>query len=614
MNSTFFADLALIKQDEQQWEAYNSSRSTVVIAGPGSGKTRVLTLKAMEIMSRYHFSQFGIACLSFSRETVRELKKRLALYGYRNRSQDFVGTVHAFCISEILGPFQHIYPEYNLPDPLRIAPSKIINALYQQTLQELNYDPKRVSKIDLDRERYLSIAGQSRFIAESIPEIAQAAKVYEGHLLKSGYIDFTQIAKVSTVMIQQKDYVRRSLEAKYPWMLIDEYQDLGKALHEMVLALYGNTQTKIIAVGDMDQSIYGFQGAYPDFLEEVYNNDDFHSIRLRNNYRSNQDVITASLAALNPSPPVPDYKAKLRSQETAEFTFIVCDAEMAQQYKCVAEKIIPKLLATEIPYSEIAIICGTNGEAIEMANVLRESEIPCYLVRWRFDNNTDIVHWLIDCAKWCEGSTVVSFDGLANFWSKLVESHEADQFLWDEIRLRTYLLEVIETSKPKTDLHEWLLHMINSLKLGDILEYSNRYPDERENLEALVLEAASGDLNSYDRLRFTRLGHPVNEVTVTTRHSVKGLEFEAIIMLGMEEGRFPYYTYADNSKEMKEAHRVCYVCVSRAKKICTLLHSKVITLPGKYGPWQKDYAPSRFWNALFEQFGSDDNFFKSQNF
>ena len=98
-------------------------------------------------------------------------------------------------------------------------------------------------------------------------------------------------------------------------------------------------------------------------------------------------------------------------------------------------------------------------------------------------------------------------------------------------------------------------------------------------------------------------------------HSAKGLEFEAVIMLGMEEERFPYtYMVEEGSRQMQEAHRLCYVSISRAKRECILVRSKKHTLQTRRGPWLKDFKPSRFWNLLFNRFGNDDNIFNKNEY
>lgn len=614
MNEAFYKHLSLIKGDEHQAAAYKSMHNTVVIAGPGSGKTRVLTLKAMQLMQSHIPDNSGLACLSYSRETVRELKKRLKQYGYRQRPQDYIGTVHCFCLAEIIGPFYHLYPQYEVPKPLKIAPYKEVSAIYQGILKDFEKSEYDLSKTGIDKERLLAIIGQSEVDTELDPAYTDAANEFEKRLKALGYIDFVQIAKTATLMIQEQDYIRQTLEARFPFLLIDEYQDLGKALHEMVLALHGFTDIIIYAVGDMDQSIYGFQGAYPDFLKELYDRDDFDSHELKNNYRSNQDIITASLATLDPKPPLPDYMARTREGEQAQFTFIVFEAEIEPQFRCVANKVIPKLHDEGIPYNEIAVIVGSNAYAGSMAEILMDEGIPAYVASWGFDTRSDVVQWLMECARWCHDPSMHSFDDLFRYWDYLLQIHDDPRKFNNQHQRIITFHKVIEASREREQLLPWLNWIIGELDLGEVMRNSERYPDERENLENLIEEAKSGKLINLPYLRLTRLSEPENEVTVITRHSVKGLEFEAVIMLGMEDGKFPFYKNTPGTKEYEEDKRIAYVCVSRAKKVCVLLRSKKYTYYGQYGSFTRNHQPSVFWKQLHDRFGNADNTFNEYDY
>lgn len=314
MNEKFYSDQDLIRADASQWKAYNSKENTVVIAGPGSGKTRVLTLKAIKLLqSDIHYPS-GLACISYSRETVRELKKRLKEYGYRSNRNDFIGTMHGFCLIHILQPFARLFPQYNVPVPMKIASDDLTWQIYYGVLDELNIDTSQLSRIVLNRQRSLSFSGSSEVEIQTNVFEVQAAELYEKRLNESGYVDFISMVNIATQMIREQDYIKQTLEAKFPWLLIDEYQDLGKALHEMILELEALTEIKIFAVGDMNQSIYGFNGAYPDFLQELNGKDDFESIPLTSNYRSNQDIIEGSLDMLAIEPPRPEYSAKKKNK------------------------------------------------------------------------------------------------------------------------------------------------------------------------------------------------------------------------------------------------------------------------------------------------------------
>ena len=172
----------------------------------------------------------------------------------------------------------------------------------------------------------------------------------------------------------------------------------------------------------------------------------------------------------------------------------------------------------------------------------------------------------------------------------------------------------MEAARERELLLPWLNWIIGQLNLGEVMRDSERYPDERENLENLVAEAKTGKLINLPYLRLTRLSEPENEVTVITRHSVKGLEFEAVIMLGMEDGKFPFYLDTPGTTGYEEAKRIAYVCVSRAKKVCVLLRSKQYTVTKP--TWQRTFpcGPSVFWKQLHDKFGNADNTFNEKDY
>lgn len=169
---------------------------------------------------------------------------------------------------------------------------------------------------------------------------------------------------------------------------------------------------------------------------------------------------------------------------------------------------------------------------------------------------------------------------------------------------------VLGKSRSRDDVEQWLSYVISELRLADLLENSEQYPDEIANLKLLLNEAAVHNLKGTKLTRFANLGTPDDEVTVTTRHSAKGLEFEAVIMIGMEESKFPNYYSLKSETLLAESQRLCYVSVSRAKNCCILVRSKY------YFEWDKpkQYAPSRFWVALHNKFGNENNSFSAEEF
>lgn len=588
MNDHFKQKVTEINNDTEQLCAYNSTDSTVVIAGPGSGKTTVLTLKVMRLLDNVVAEPRGLACLTYSTESAREFKTRLSKLGLRGRKNVFLGTVHSFCLAEILIPFAKLYPKYEIPNPI-----KIISGEEKKKLFESVNPLGGTSITEMDKERTRNIKGISRVALDSYEVALKAAISFEKLLLKSGFIDFISMVNFSVELIQKESFVRKAIEAKFPWFVIDEYQDLGRPLHEIVLSFLDMSNIKIFAVGDADQSIYDFQGAAPDYLNELSKRDGIRCIRLLNNYRSAQTIVDASEYILNSQR---GYTASgILRDYPAIMDFIECDGGMDEQYQKTIE-LVRRFYSKGIPYHEIAILVGKNKEVKALKDEFDIQEIPVYLARQDF-RNTEPILWLQSCASWVEDKTKVSFDDIYRAWMSFLLHKQEDVSSDDyEILVRRKLLKVLEASKQYRDnLFEWLKFVLTELDFLKIFNGSDRYPDEIENLKSLIQVAKQTEPMLTVGF-ITRLGVPDNQVVLSTRHSAKGLEFDVVIMLGMEKDSFPNY-YDTTQRKIDEARRLCFVAVSRARKACILIRSK--QLPNKYGRWFSK-EPSPFWIILKE--------------
>lgn len=586
VNAYFEKKLQEISEDDMQFAAYKAVNNTVVIAGPGSGKTTVLTLKVMQLLAEMIYPPRGLACLTYSTEAVREFKSRLVKLGLEKRKNVFLGTVHSFCLSEIITPFAALYPQYKIPLPIRIISEAEKNRLFNS--QNYEGTPKL---IDVDKERTRNIKGISRVAIESYDIALKAAISFEELLIQNGYLDFISMVKKSVELIKNESYVRKALEAKYPWIIVDEYQDLGKPLHELILTLLNLTRIKVFAVGDADQSIYDFQGAAPDYLIELSQRQDVSCIHLKNNYRSSQTIVDASEYVLKSSRgyiasgKLRDYHAKLE--------FIECSEGMDEQYERVIEQ-ISRFHTEGIPYHEIAVLVGNNKQVTELAQECSRQNIPAYIARQTF-RLTDLIIWIQNCAKWVSDKCSVSFDEICSTWKSFISQKriisEDDYFL-----LKRTIFQTLTASKVyKDNLSEWLCYLGKKVGIVSAFTASERYPDEIDNYNKLLETARSHDTQLTIKF-LTRLGIPENQVVLTTRHSSKGLEFDVVILPGMEKDSFPSY-YDNTPRKLAEARRLCFVSVSRARKACILIRSK--NLQNQYGRWFSK-EPSPFWVALQE--------------
>lgn len=592
MRTEFYKKLDKIKQDSLQLEAYKANDSTVVLAGPGSGKTTILTLKVMKLLSEKIQEPRGIACVTYSKEAAREFKDRLTKLGIPSRKNIFLGTVHSFCLKEVIKPFAKLYPKYNIPYPVKLISERKKNIIFNKLVKTKEID---IDVLKMDRERTREIEGLSKISTEPNEVALEIADEYESELENEGFMDFISIVKYATKLIQNESYVRACLEAKFPWIIIDEYQDLGKPLHEMILSLITDTKMKYFAVGDPDQSIYDFQGASPKYLVELGNIFSKHTIKLINNYRSAQQIINASEIVLGETR---NYISNGALKDfPAQIDFVTCEREIFDQCEEILKR-IREDYAKGIPYHEMAILCGNKYQISDVCNFLQENKIDFYISKHPFDIS-DVIKWLQKCAGWVIGQNI-SFDEIFIFWKELKANTE---LLVDEkiIKLKRELyIILLESEKFCENLHKWLNYIIDKLCINKILDELDTYPDENQNLQKLEKSLNMTPYKEYTLLDFYNMTKPENQVVVSTRHGSKGLEFDVTYMIGMEEGSFPYYNCSKIEEE--ESYRICFVCVSRARKKCVLLYSKIITLQTKNGPWEKHCKPNRFWKMLSEQY------------
>lgn len=597
---SYLEKLSRLEKDEYQKDAFESQNNTVVLAGPGSGKTTVLTLKVMHLLNGIISEPRGLACLTYSREAAREFTERLKKLGLVRGRNIFLGTVHSFCLTEILGKFSDVY-SLNIPIPIKIIPEKEKANLFEKAKNNAQCKDKYFKIARMNCARMLSIAGVSNIRIDSDKEAELIANEYEKLLFQAGYIDYETIIIESTKLLQENTYVRECISGKYPWLLIDEYQDLGRPLHEMVLTLIDNTNIKFFAVGDPDQSIYGFQGAVPDYLCELAERPDVQKIVLRNNYRSNQDIIDGSELVLDQQR---GYIAKTRKSENAVYEFIEVNDGLEEQIQYFLKKIVPRLVEAQIPYDEIAVLVGNNVECNNIAMGCQKENIPYYIVKHDF-NRSDFIKWVESCASWIEGNEDVLFSEIGDFWISLISGNRSQYMTTDEnLIIRERLYKVLMQSKIyEKSLIEWFVFLRDELRFDYYLDHNVFFQNEKENIDNLMKEMSSTEYSEYGIDKFCKIGKPENQIIISTRHSSKGLEFEAVIMMGMEEDHFPNYYAKNNDRLLEETNRLCFVCVSRAKRICILMRSNYYTIKKKDGElWKKRYYPSRYWTQLYTKY------------
>ena len=251
-----------LRENEGQWVAYESTGHCVILAGPESGKTKTLTIKLARVLAEDVEPPRGVACITYNNETARELESRLDLLGVEPGRRVFIGTVHSFSLTQIILPYAKT-ARLGLPENFQVATTQEQRAALEDAHHDVIGGPDNPQYWNLRMSNYRRaiLNRNDPEWLQNDPQLAALVESYEGHLRAAGLIDFDDMPLLAVRALRENEWLQRAILAKYPVLAIDEYQDLGRALHRMVLGLCFRAGMRLIAVGDVDQSIYGFTGA-----------------------------------------------------------------------------------------------------------------------------------------------------------------------------------------------------------------------------------------------------------------------------------------------------------------------------------------------------------------
>ena len=560
-STNYLTEAEKFSNNTEQWAAYESKGHCVVLAGPGSGKTKVLITKIARMLAEDVRPPRGIACITYSNQCVREIKKRLKAIGIDESERSFVGTIHSFCLQHVLLPYGEL-AKIDLPTPLKIVSSKEQDRLFADAVSKINDKNPNSVKTKFEEFRRTILDRNSK---EWIDDESNATLVleYERLLKEKGVIDFDGIILSALQMIQNNSWIRKVIKAKFPVLVVDEYQDLGIPLHQIVLSLCIESGIRLFAVGDPDQSIYGFTGARPSLLNELADASDVEKVQLRMNYRCCQTIIDGSTAALAIER---DYRAHNQNEG------IIQGYELKQgldsQILYVAETLIPRITdqRKESQLGDIAILYMDKNNGEKIAEILDRTEYK-YV---RYDQaapykRTPLTHWLEECAAWCSEGWRIGEPKLSTIikrWMSFLISIKKESEI---VNARKELVRFLFGNRSQSEkLSDWLRKFVSA----GLLERIQTEPAMRDDCE--TFEKMFGDSTNEEHRLFqytvSTLGNQrgvSDHLNLTTFHSSKGLEYDVVIMLGLEQGRIPRLGIADKAKE--EARRLFYVAMTRAR-------------------------------------------------
>jgi DNA helicase-2/ATP-dependent DNA helicase PcrA len=562
-----------LRANAAQWEAYNSQGHCVVLAGPGSGKTKTLTTKLARILYEDIQPPRGLACITYNNECAKELETRLARLGVESDERFFVGTVHSFSLTEIVLPYAQT-AKLGLPDKFKVATQRDQAIALERAHKLVIGGPGNPQdlKFSMGRQRRSILNRQSEEWKTVDPQMSRLVEAYEAELRKLGTIDFDDMPLLAVRALREHPWLQRAILAKFPVLAVDEYQDLGRALHRMVMGLCFSTGIRLFAVGDVDQSVYGFTGAHPELLRQVANRTDVQTVRLEFNYRCGSNIVAASEYALGE---VRGYQTPPGAHEGKVY-FHALNGGYEDQANYFFSIIFPDLQKRfeGLRLGDVAILypAAWIGDAVAQIaqsyglGVLRADTNAIY------PRSSRIMRWLEGCAVWCcsgwrtgepdflklakEGTRLFA-DSLTTAEGKLQFQRQLITALWNR-------------RERSASVHQWLKR-IHDEAFSEFLD-GNMIRDEAETLQQFIERCAvDGDVHGMTLEQFAGDGKENERFNLSTLHSAKGREFRVVVLFGMDAGRIPRNNAS--AAEVREARRTFYVGFTRPQQELHVIYS-----------------------------------------
>jgi DNA helicase II / ATP-dependent DNA helicase PcrA len=554
--------IAELRTNDEQWTAFQAEGHCVVLAAPGSGKTKLLTTRVASDLLTKIPRPHGAACITLTNPATDELRRRLQDLGVEHRSTLFVGTVHSFALRRIVLPFARTAGQPELAE-LRIANKQQQDAAFNQAICEV-FDswerPRYIrSTIEVNRRRMATPAEW----ALSGEDVQEAARRYEELLRSQGLIDFDDVVTAAVNFVEQHQIIRRVLTGEYPRFYVDEYQDLAPGLDRLVQALCFDyaVSAELFAVGDPDQAVFGFTGSRPELLIELAHRNGVTSVRLDRNYRSGAEIIRIANRLR------PGQHAVRGERVGGSVTALPCPQGFDQQCQAAADAAV-QARDRGVPLHEIVAICPTNDRCQELARTFRQLGLPA-AVRGSEYRLTPATLFVEGCAAWTVLGRETShyrLAGLLGRWHSLLGAR------WDrqaDVALTALLLDYANKgSVPAIQLLEALL----DIGLLDALTHP-ALADDAGEIARMLQGLAAGSLKQLTVHGLGDRARRVDRVEVTTMTSSKGLEFDVVLILGMDQGAVPHFSSMNDPEQLQEERRKFYVSLTRARDEVQIFYS-----------------------------------------
>lgn len=538
-----------LSRNPKQWEAFETEGHCAVLAPPGSGKTKLLTAKlAHELVNGGIAPPRGAACITMTNDAALELRRRLSILGVRPRPNLFIGTVHTFALSKIIGLFANPAGRHQLATS-RFATKSEVTESFTKAFSHDGFSSSNSRDIRNAAEKVRKRLDYSGAPHLGGPRVAALVHRMQDDLDQQGIYDLTDLVRHAVDLVEQHEWVRRVLAATYGRVFVDEYQDLAPGLDRIVRAItLGTTSdSTLFAVGDPDQAIYAFSGAHPELLRHLAT--EIHSVTLEQNYRSGQGIIDVALRALG--------EIRSISANHAGGTVAAHPAPggvVAQAEGVV--RLVQAELAAGIAPEQIAVLTPWGSDRDLCVTYLRDAGVPAFARSDEHWKATPLTNLVESMAAWVMRGDPAR-TGLADLLSELQSAlrGECDHACRRDV---IQLLLKSDPSHPATEFVESLIQ-IALQPVVDSEETENAI--ELERMRSALAPGGSSDQTTVLTLgaRARAPGH----VLASTIHGAKGLEFDCVVLAGIDNAALPGFNPTE--EEESEARRKFYVSITRAR-------------------------------------------------
>lgn len=560
--------------DDKQRDAIQKYKRCVMIAGPGSGKTYRLVLKIAYLLGQEIKPMQQIACITYMNDAVREIENRISQFGFENDNRLFIGTVHKFCITAIILPFKSIFLR-DWSDNLHIADEDIqldiLKSMYpSKGRRELKNLLKSIREIRIHQlfNEYHSFSKAD----------AENSRVYLEKLRQQGYVDFDDIAIEAFRLVMTQPIVRNYLVARYPWLVIDEYQDLGRVFNALVSHLIKHTNVNFFIVGDTNQSIMGFQGANPQDLEDLAKYEDIEKVSIRITRRCLPHIIEAANKLL------PEKESPIETIHTSDgnrkLNYKYCPNGIDEQIQFICKQIQYIHHKKTMEYGDIAILCRENTTVQKIASSFTKLGIPYSGDKDGRYRRVPLTRWLEDIASWIKegwksGSPPRFHTIYKQYISLINNKYNLQRQNETELSIQAKFFHAIwNPSNLNIPVWQWLIDLTEALSLDKLVEEVGKLDpyDAKGFWEFSELTQIGRSLENLTVADLALCGRSNKSVFLSTLHNSKGLEFDVVMIPDMEQGRLPDYR-SKSEEEIAEERRLLYVGITRAKRDIWLLSS-----------------------------------------